>query len=82
MHQKKTITPAPSFNKAKLVRGGKEYFDLLINLINQATESIHLQTYIFDDDSTGVQVAETLKTTAKKKVSVFLMVDGFGFPAN
>ncbi|MBK7306917.1 MAG: hypothetical protein IPI88_07645 [Chitinophagaceae bacterium] len=67
MRQKKTITPAPSFNKAKIVRGGKEYFDLLINLIGQATESIHLQTYIFDDDTTGSLVTEALKAAARKK---------------
>jgi cardiolipin synthase len=81
MPQKKNITPAPSFNKAKLVRGGKEYFDLLLNLINQATESIHLQTYIFDNDATGVMVAEALKAAALKKVSVFLMVDGYASQA-
>jgi cardiolipin synthase len=81
MRQKKTISPAPSFNKAKLVRGGKEYFDLLINLIGQATESIHLQTYIFDDNRTGTLVAEALKTAALKKVSVFLMVDGYASQA-
>ncbi len=81
MRQKKTITPAPSFNKAKIVRGGKEYFDLLINLIGQATESIHLQTYIFDDDTTGSLVTEALKAAARKKIAVFIMVDGYASQA-
>ncbi len=81
MYQNKTITPAPSLNKAKLVRGGKEYFDLLINLINQATESIHLQAYIFDNDTTGALVIEALKAASRKKVSVFLMVDGYASQA-
>lgn len=81
MRQKKMITPAHSLNKAKIVRGGKEYFDQLINMIGQATESIHLQTYIFDDDSTGILVADALKAAALKKVAVFLMVDGYASQA-
>lgn len=81
MRQNTTIPPAPSFNKAKLVHGGKEYFDLLLELINQATESIHLQAYIFDDDKTGTIVAEALKAAVLRKVSVYLMADGYASQA-
>lgn len=77
LRRKKDKPTYRSLNKAKLVRGGKEYFDLLINLINQATESIHLQTYIFQDDLTGTLVADALKKAAKRNVSVFLMADGY-----
>ncbi len=66
-----------SYSNAKLVRGGKAYFDLLLNLINQATESIHLQVYIFDDDETGVLVANALKAAAKRNVSVHVLADGY-----
>lgn len=64
-------------NKVKLVRGGSAYFELLVQLINNAIESIHLQTYIFDDDETGALVAEALKTAAKRKVQVYLLADGY-----
>lgn len=64
-------------NKIKLIRGGREYFDLLLELINKATESIHLQTYIYDDDETGKQVAEALKAAVKRNVSVYLLTDGY-----
>jgi cardiolipin synthase A/B len=73
----KTFTAYTAQNKIKLIRGGKPYFDLLLHLINQATESIHLQTYIFNDDETGQQVAIALKAAAKKNVAVHLMVDGY-----
>ena len=63
--------------KVKLIRGGKEYFDLLLHLINKATESIHLQTYIYDDDETGHQIADALKAAAKRKVQVYLLADGY-----
>ena len=81
MGRRNTTVTYTSLNKAKLIHGGKEYFDLLINLINQATESIHLQAYIFDADETGTMVAEALKEAARKKVCVHLMVDGFASQA-
>lgn len=64
-------------NKVKLVRGGKPYFDLLLEMIGAAKESFHLQTYIYDDDETGKLVAEALKAAAKRNVQVYLLVDGY-----
>jgi cardiolipin synthase A/B len=73
----KIATAYTAQNKVQLIRGGKQYFDLLLQLINQATESIHLQTYIFNDDETGQQIAGALKTAAKRGVVVHLMADGY-----
>ena len=39
-----------SNNEVKLVRAGKQYFNLLLQLIHEAKENIHIQSYIFDDD--------------------------------
>ncbi|GAB2806582.1 phospholipase D-like domain-containing protein [Ferruginibacter profundus] len=64
-------------NKIMLVHGGKEYFDVLLQLIDQATWSIHLQAYIFDDDETGVLVANALKAAARRNVEVYLLADGY-----
>ena len=64
-------------NKVKLVRGGREYFDLLLKMIADAKESIHLQTYIYDDDETGKMVAIALKEAVKRKVEVYVMADGY-----
>ena len=66
-----------SRNKVKLIRGGKVYFDSLLQMINSATESIHLQAYIYDDDETGKQVAEALQAAAKRNVEVYLLTDGY-----
>jgi len=65
-------------NTPRLVRGGKKYFDLLLELINGAQQSIHFHVYIFDEDDTGNMVAEALIQAAKRNVRVFLMVDGYG----
>src|SRR5215216_2101615 len=64
-------------NHVQLVRGGKDYFDLLHRLIRNAKETIHLQTYIFDEDETGRGVAEALMAAARRKVAVFVLVDGY-----
>lgn len=72
------LLPAVSrHNQAELVRGGKPFFDLLLQLINKASEFIHLQTYIFDDDETGTRVADALKAAVKRNVSVYLLADGY-----
>ena len=64
-------------NKVRLIRGGKEYFELIVSLIGKATDSIHLQTYIYEDDETGRLVADALKAAAKRNVKVYLLVDGY-----
>lgn len=64
-------------NKVKLIRGGKAYFDLLLRLVEEAKESIHLQTYIFDDDETGRQVANALILAARRNLQVYILVDGY-----
>ena len=66
-----------SNNRVKLIPGGREYFDLLIQLIDQAAESIHLQTYLFESDETGARVAQALMAAAKRKVDVRLLADGY-----
>ena len=75
-NQKASNTAFPG-HQEKLVRGGKEYFELLLRLISTANDSIHLQTYKFEDDETGAAVAEALKDAAKRNVQVYLLVDGY-----
>lgn len=68
-------------NRLKLIRGGAEYFELLEQMIDEATESIHLQTYIFDSDETGTAVANALIGAAQRGVKVYMMVDAYGSQA-
>jgi cardiolipin synthase A/B len=66
-----------SANKVRLIRGGHQYFDLIIQLIKHATDAVHLQTYIFEADETGKKVANALIHAAKRNIKVYLLVDGF-----
>lgn len=64
-------------NVVKLIRGGHEYFVLLTELMSKAIHSIHLQTYIFDDDVTGIAIADEMIKAARRNVQVYFMVDGY-----
>jgi cardiolipin synthase len=57
---------------------GKNYFDYYLKLINEAQDSIHLHTYIFDMDSFGSRVFEALSRAALRGVQVHLLIDSFG----
>ncbi len=64
-------------NKVQLVQSGKQYFDLLLALIQKATESIHLQSYILADDKTGILITDALKTAVQRDVAVYILADGY-----
>ncbi len=64
-------------NKVRLIRGGSSYFNELLLMIKAAKKSIHLQTYIFDEDETGMRVANELIAAAGRGVKVYLLVDGY-----
>jgi cardiolipin synthase A/B len=64
-------------NKTKLLRAGTEYFNALLELIGSAKESIHLQTYIYAEDETGILITTALKQAVQRKVEVYLLVDGY-----
>jgi cardiolipin synthase len=65
-------------NQVQLVRGGKDYFTLLLTLIDESQFSIHLQTYIFDGDETGIAVSEALINAAGRGVKVYMLLDSYG----
>ncbi len=61
----------------RVVRGGKEYFNQIQQIASIAQQTLHLQTYIFDDDETGQEVANALIAAAQRGVNVYMMVDGY-----
>jgi cardiolipin synthase len=64
-------------NKVRLIHGGADYFSTLVELIDKATNTIHLQTYIFDGDETGQLVSAALLRASSRKVRVFILLDGY-----
>lgn len=65
-------------NRLTLLNSGAEYFPALLAAIAEARHEIHLESYIFEDDTTGRAVAAALGNAAKRGVTVRVLVDGFG----
>ncbi|WP_197428430.1 phospholipase D-like domain-containing protein [Phnomibacter ginsenosidimutans] len=62
----------------QLVHGGKTYFDKLIAMIDGASNCIHLQTYIYENDATGQQVTQALIAAAGRGVAIYVLLDSYG----
>lgn len=65
------------YNNPQLIRGGKDYFSKVKELIASATTSIQLQVYIFEEDQTGGLVASALIEAARRGLQVQVLLDGY-----
>jgi len=75
---KRYIKPAYTrHNRVQLVHGGAEYFQHMEAMIREASHSIHLQTYIFEEDRTGQLVADALMEASLRGVDVYMLLDGY-----
>jgi len=66
------------FEKITLVHSGKDYFSRLERIISESKSEIHIQTYIFDNDTTGKKIIKALKEAASRNVKIHIILDGFG----
>jgi len=64
-------------NKVELIRGGKSYFSILHDMIDNAQKTIQLQVYIFEEDETGKEVASKLINATKRGTKVQVLLDGY-----
>ena len=64
--------------KETLFFDGKDYFEALINAIDQARSSIFLESYIFNFDEIGKLVIRALLRAAARQVKVKVLIDGLG----
>ncbi len=65
-------------NRLTLLTNGEQYFPVLTQEIDAASEEVFLETYIFADDQTGSLIADALARAAARGVRVSLLLDGFG----
>ena len=57
---------------------GETFFTRFIDTVTSAEHSVHLQTYIFDNDDFAVRIAELLKRRSNEGVDVKILFDGLG----
>ncbi|WEK37708.1 MAG: cardiolipin synthase [Candidatus Pseudobacter hemicellulosilyticus] len=67
-----------SLNHVTLLTNGEEKFPAVINALEEAQDSIHLQYYIFENDQIGNRIKDILIRKAKEGVKVRFIYDDFG----
>ncbi|MBW4055893.1 MAG: cardiolipin synthase ClsB [Proteobacteria bacterium] len=65
-------------NKVILLQNGEAYFPAIEAAFDRARHEIYLETYIYENDSTGRRIADALKRAALRGVKVYVLIDGYG----
>ena len=78
--QKNSMPQIQSGHAVQLLQGGEAFFGSLIQALDASQVEVRMETYIFNDDVSGQQVAAALARAALRGVQVYLVVDGAGTP--
>ena len=62
-------------HSVKLLQSGEGFFAANIKAIGGARQYIHFQTYIVDEDETGLRIINALVEAAEKGVHIYLLLD-------
>jgi cardiolipin synthase len=65
-------------NQIKMLHGGDETYPAMLEAIRQAQRSIALQSYIFDHDIVGKELAQALIDAHHRGVQVRVLIDAVG----
>ena len=71
-------TPTQDLSQLELLVDGREAFPKIVDAIDSAKSSIHVQTYIWKDDKTGNMIATKLKAAANRGIKVNVHKDLLG----
>lgn len=78
-----SFTPAPNVThlinlQETIYIDANQYFDSIIEAINQAEHSIDLEVYIFDRDDLSKRIVEALINASQRRIKIRVLVDGVG----
>ncbi len=57
---------------------GEAFFPRFIDSVNSASESVEVQTYIFDNDDFALQIGDMLRRRSNEDIEVNVLLDGLG----
>lgn len=72
--------PPDRTSELQLLQGTRAFFPALMLDIEAAQTEVRLETYIFDLNGGGENIASALQRAAQRGVAVCVLVDGFGTP--
>ena len=73
-----TTIPLIPDNHVTLLQNGEAYFSAIEAAFDRAEHEIYLETYIYENDTTGKRIAEALRRAALRGVCTHVLIDGFG----
>jgi cardiolipin synthase A/B len=62
----------------ELLRSGEPFFNAVEKVIDEAKYFIHFQTYLIDEDETGIRIINALRRAAERGVRTYLLLDAYG----
>ncbi len=65
-------------NHVQLLQGGDETYPAMLAAIESATQSIALQSYIFDNDRLGLEFVDALVRAQARGVKIRVLIDAIG----
>lgn len=77
-NQRTESTPVFHKNEVQLLINGEEFFPLLLEELKRAKHHIHIQFYIYENDTIGNRIKDILIQKVKEGVNVRFMYDDFG----
>jgi cardiolipin synthase len=75
-----SLPPLRIGHELRLLQGATDFFPALVAAIDAAELEVRLESYIFDFQGGGSEVAYALERAARRGVGVKVVVDGFGTP--
>lgn len=73
-----SMSPLTSGNSVKILLNGENKFPEVIEALRQATNHIHIEYYIYEDDEIGTEIGNILIKKAQEGVAVRFIYDDFG----
>lgn len=62
----------------ELLQSGEPFFAAFEKAVDEAKHYIHFQTYIIDEDETGLRIIDALIRASERGVRIYLLLDAFG----
>jgi cardiolipin synthase len=78
MKPRSHILDFKSGHYVELLQSGEPYFAAVEKIIDEARYFIHFQSYIVDEDETGIRIINALIRAAGRGVRTYLLLDAFG----
>ncbi len=70
--------PVTALTQVDAYYNGREYYPALMQAIQEATQFIHVEVYLWHDDHTGQKILTELVNAARRGVAVRVLVDEIG----